>query len=148
MSPPTSTTSAAPGGPGVPGVPGVPGGLDVPGATGRTSGLPHEAAASALVSKTDREIDLEITGFETIPKIEAQEGQHDLPKVEPRPHADRIFERCQRAVVTERRLEQVGALVVRRAAQRGVARIEEPEGADRQPGDREQRQRVLDVRGD
>ena len=39
---------------------------------------PLHAHASALVSKTDRQIDLHVTGFETIPKIQAQKWQHDL----------------------------------------------------------------------
>lgn len=32
---------------------------------------PADALISALISEADREIDLEVTGFETIPKIEA-----------------------------------------------------------------------------
>ena len=39
----------------------------------------RQARASALISEADREIDLEVTSFETIPKIDSQKGQHDLP---------------------------------------------------------------------
>jgi len=35
-------------------------------------------AVQALISKPDREVNLEVTGFETIPKIDAQKWQHDL----------------------------------------------------------------------
>jgi hypothetical protein len=34
---------------------------------------------AALISKADSQIDLVVTSFETIPKIEAQQWQHDLP---------------------------------------------------------------------
>src|SRR5262245_35532934 len=39
--------------------------------------LPHPTRR--LISKADRQIDLEVTSFQTIPKIEAQEWQDDLP---------------------------------------------------------------------
>ena len=42
---------------------------------------------AALISKADRQIDLVVTGFETIPKIEAQQWEHDLSQVESRSNA-------------------------------------------------------------
>src|SRR5438105_1309688 len=135
MSPPTTATSAPP-------------------LAGRVvaSGLPPQPttarATSALVRETDREIELEITGFETIPKIYAKEGNHDLPEVQSRAHADRILERRGQVVlrIVARGVRQVGAIGVGRAAEEGrVARVEEPERADRQPEQRQQRERVLEV---
>src|ERR1043166_8238184 len=103
------------------------------GAAGGAGGscLPPQPTASALISETDREIELEITGFETIPKIYAKEGYDDLPEVQPRAHADRVLERRQHRVVLACRPRQVVALVVGGAADEcGVARIEEAQPAD------------------
>jgi len=48
------------------------------------AGLLPQPATSALISETDREIDLEITGLETVPQIHAEQGDHDLLQVQPR----------------------------------------------------------------
>ena len=74
-----------------------------------SGGVPQARSANALISKANRQIDLDVTGFETIPEIESQEGQHDLPKIEPRPDADRVLERREVLRVAAR----VGQVVAR-----------------------------------
>src|SRR5689334_4200806 len=67
------------------------------------------ASASALVGKADRQIDLVVTPLETIPKIEAEQGQHDLPHEESASNTHGVLERRQAArlgageVITVRR---------------------------------------------
>src|SRR5205085_8531569 len=89
--------------------------------------------------------DMDLTGFETIPDIEAEEWQHDLPQIEAPAEADRVLEARSEPSGIELRVGQVVALGIARREERRVGRVPEPEGAKRQPFDREQRQRVLDV---
>src|SRR5438874_2023784 len=120
MSPPNSTRSASK--------------LGVRGAWG----------APQLISKTHSEIDLNVTGFETIPKIEAKKGQHDLSQIQARAEADRVLESGPEAIARELRAQQVIAIGIARGQKRRVRRVQEPEAAHRQAVDREHRQRVFD----
>src|SRR3990167_7013746 len=116
------------------------------GAGGRAGGLadePHPTATSALISEADREIDLEVTGLETIPKIEPEQGQHDLAQVEPRADADGVLEPRGGVLLIAARARQVVAILVAGGQERGVAAVEERQAARRESLDREQRHRVL-----
>src|SRR5207302_1048428 len=99
------------------------------------TGAPH-----ALISKADRQIDLDVTGFETIPDIESEEWQHDRAQIEARSDADRVLQRREQVMPPRVARGQVIALVVRAVAGRAVparhvrevAGVPEPEAAHRQ----------------